>query len=89
MMVLVILAVALVCAIVRGMVLSVLWFWFLVPLGVPPIETAHAIGISILAGMFTAGYSDKSKDERVGEGIMGIAYPIVALLMGWLAHSAM
>ena len=35
----------------RGLVLSILWGWFIVPLGVVPIGVLLAIGISITLGV--------------------------------------
>lgn len=40
-------------AMLRGYVIQKLWLWFLVPLGLPTIGVAHAIGISILIGALT------------------------------------
>ena len=33
----------------QGFVTKMLWGWFLVPLGVPAVTTAHALGITFLA----------------------------------------
>lgn len=55
---------------VRGFVLSYLWAWFIVPLGAPQIGIAHAIGLSLLVGMFTSNL--KRDDEKV-EGADALA----------------
>ena len=39
-------------ALLTGMVLSDLWLWFMVPLGVPAIGVAHACGITTIPGIF-------------------------------------
>ena len=36
----------------RGFVLSRLWLWFIVPLGIPLISISWAIGIAVMATMF-------------------------------------
>ena len=46
----------------RGFVLSILWAWFLVPLGLPEIGIAHALGVSVIIGLTYAGLSDKKAD---------------------------
>ena len=40
-----------------GVVCADLWAWFLVPLGVPAIGVAHAIGIHSLIGLMTVSIS--------------------------------
>ena len=42
---------AVVAAILRGWILTVLWGWFIVPLGVPSISIATALGIVIIIDM--------------------------------------
>lgn len=37
-----------------GYVISTMWRWFLVPLGVPSIGVAHALGIAVTIGMMRA-----------------------------------
>lgn len=41
--------------VVNGYVLSVMWNWFCVPLGMIQIGAAHALGISVLANHILAG----------------------------------
>lgn len=45
----------------RGFVLSVMWSWFLVPLGLPTIQVPHAIGIAAIVGMMTSRGSSSKK----------------------------
>ncbi len=47
-----------------GYVMSVLWGWFIVPLGVIPITVWHAIGISSLIRVFTAKRSSLTKPDK-------------------------
>ena len=39
--------------IVTGLLLSVFWGWFLVPIGLPAIGIAPSLGISLVIGMMT------------------------------------
>jgi putative flippase GtrA len=50
-------------AMLRGWTVSILWEWFLVPLGLPALGIAHAIGIS-LAVAFLTHQTDTKKDDR-------------------------
>lgn len=83
----VIIGLVVVLTIFRGIVLSDLWLWFMVPLGVKPIGTAWAIGISCLGGMFTL-HTSKNKEEKPA---MGLLSPIIGTLIlwfvGWLIHT--
>lgn len=47
----------------RGIVLSSLWLWFVVPLGVKPVGTAQALGISMLISLFTFRLDKTKKDK--------------------------
>lgn len=76
--------------ILRGLVLRQLWYWFLVPLGVPAVGAAHALGISCLLGLFTMGLArDADKEETVlAKSIRSVTFgllgPAVALGLGYL-----
>lgn len=67
--------------ILRGFVLSILWAWFLVPLGVPPIGIAGAIGVTLMIDMFIPTNSGKSTTEAIS--IMLIT-PLMVLLIAWI-----
>lgn len=80
------------------MVLSWLWAWFMVPLGVHPIGIAWAIGLSGLIGMLTQSAKvgkDPEGDTSEKLAKMGkafalmLAVPLVTLFIWWLAHTAM
>lgn len=79
---------ALACAF-EGFVLSSLWEWFIVPLGVRPISIVHAIGICVLLDFVTYHYYDYKKSEEVGL-LPSLAYitvrPTVAYCVGALLH---
>lgn len=48
-----------------GFLLSRLWEWFVVPLGVRPLSLAHAIGVALLVGLFLPW---RYRDEALPEG---------------------
>lgn len=79
-----------------GLVLSDLWKWFVVPLGVVPIGIAHAIGLMQVVGMFKAGLATAKVgdgDAPVAEAIAGLFGFLVAYLIIWgtgaVVHSFM
>lgn len=68
----------------RGLILSIMWTWFLVPLGVPTITIPLAIGFSLLVGFLTPSAA-KEKNDSFGEAMAeGIVSPLVFLLLGWI-----
>ncbi len=77
--------------IARAFVVTHLWAWFIVPLGVEPIGMAHAWGLAILAGMFTA--TGKGNDEEVSPWVvLAVAVfvqPAIVLFLGMLASALM
>lgn len=75
----------------RGWVLTMLWGWFLVPLGIPAISIATALGIVLIVSMFTPNNETKSEkktgdiSDQLAEA-MGKAFatPTITLLIGLL-----
>lgn len=45
-------------SILRGFVISTLWLWFLVPLGIPAISIVAAMGISLIVAYIWYSYAD-------------------------------
>ena len=78
-------------AILRGVVLSYMWAWFIVPLGAAPISIVHAIGISLLIGMFTSHLKqDDDDNNKVWEGIaQRVAGTLFAFGLGYLLSGLM
>ena len=68
-----------------GYVASVLWGWFLVPLGVSAITYSQSIGLCCLFKVFM-GPQIKGSDKgaKVAEAVMVFLLPLVALFFGWL-----
>lgn len=86
----------------KGHVITIVWGWFLVPLGIPQIGIAHAIGLGVLS-MFFNGSSSLSKndirellgkekdiEERLLEAAFRMAsYPAIFLGIAYVAKGFM
>ena len=74
-----------------GFVLSIMWTWFLVPIGLPKLGIAHAIGITMIVRMLTWQYNDCAKDDDEPPMwiklvvLVGI-YPALILGAGYFIH---
>jgi hypothetical protein len=80
-------------SILKGYVFSILWGWFIVPLGMPAVTVPWAIGISILVSLATYQYNanDEKKDpDGLTKALsVGLVLPLFSLLFGYIAHSFM
>ena len=82
-------------AAIDGVVVVVLWGWFAVPLGLPTIGVAHAVGISALVALVVAAPVPKSaEDDDEWEEIyrlvrISLYRAFLALAVGYGAHLAM
>mgnify|MGYP003645182962 CR=1 FL=1 len=74
----------------RGYVASMLWDWFIVPLGVTKISIEHSIGILCLIDVFL---SSRGLEKNTGEFavskyieqlVFSILLPSAALIIGWI-----
>jgi len=72
-------------AMLRGFVLSTMWAWFVVPLGLPAIGIALAIGLSLTVGLFS-GLSPKRDEKPWVQIAAGFVAPLLTLFCGWLVH---
>jgi hypothetical protein len=80
--------------ILQGFVLCQLWTWFVTPLGVKEIGTAHALGLSTVVSMFNMkGSSTSKKDDStpfiLWVIVMAVGPALFCLVAGWLFHSFM
>lgn len=69
-------------------VLTILWGWFIVPLGVKALSVAHAYGITLVTGLILSNRGvkeNKDKDDWVGSILTWLLLPLVALFFGWIA----
>ena len=79
----------------HGFVLSTLWAWFLVPLGMPVIKTVYACGIIAIIRLVTydvntfctgGNTEEKSQSDHIIR-LVGIALvPWCSLLFGYIIH---
>ncbi len=83
---------------IKGWVLSILWGWFMAPLGLPLIGPWHAIGITGILGLMRASASvpAQSKDTNMSTktglrnwALLSVVLPLTALFSGWVFHSLM
>lgn len=83
-------ALSLLSILLTGFTISVLWGWFVVPLGVTPIGMANAFGLSVMIMFFKIrGRKDFVKDvliekTEVRKWTEHLVTPIIALTIGWL-----
>jgi len=71
---------------VRGMVLAMLWGWFVVPtLHAPPVSWAGAAGLSFVGTLFF-GTGDDGKKSFLKHMLSAISAAIVALGLGYALH---
>jgi len=91
-------------ALIKGYTISVLWNWFIVPIGMPTINIAHAVGISLAIGYLTNDHKKaKIKKEEMKKNMSKkefyeyifkkITAPLIhaatVLLVGWSIHMFM
>lgn len=78
-------------AVLDGFALRTLWGWFIVPLGLPGITTAHAIGLAVVASALIR--IDTRSDESEGAWwvplLKILLRPAFAVFFGWIVHGAM
>lgn len=74
-------------AAIEGLVVSILWRWFAVPLGFPVIGIAHAIGLSMLVHMMASGISARKSDASTGRILWALfVAPFLILGIGWIVR---
>ena len=72
---------------ITGWVISVMWRWFVVPLHVPQIGIAHAMGLSLLlAAIRPRKYKNDDDKSVLSLALEGALTPLVTLALGALAH---
>jgi hypothetical protein len=80
-------------ATLEGYVLTKLWAWFFIPLGVPTINVAQAIGIALTINLLTHQHSDSDEDEGFEKAFKLILMSLFSSLAAWgigaIAHSYM
>lgn len=83
--------------IARGWALTVMWGWFVVPLGVMQISFPHALGLTGCVTLF-AGHLASIETSKEDAGIADVAYksfgvmvlaPLFITGFGWIFHQFM
>lgn len=65
-----------------GLTVSVLWGWFIVPLGAPAIGLWHAYGLALIWSAFS-GLGRKGRDDNSGMAQVLVQVPLAGcVLMG-------
>lgn len=75
-------------AIYNAWVLSILWGWFIVPLGVKSLSIAHAYGLTLVTGLILSNRGikeNKNQDDWISSVITWLLIPLVVLFFGWIA----
>ena len=77
--------------VVNGLLLHLMWGWFMVPLGLPVISVAHALGIALVVSLLThQTNTKKGEDKDLGEVVIAWIFTcLLTLLMGVIFHSMM
>ncbi len=71
----------------QGYVLTILWGWFIVPLGAPTIGVAHAVGF---AAMFVLRGRGRDDNRTVMQAFLSaVITTALALGVGAIAHAFM
>jgi len=80
-------------AILDGLVLSILWGWFIVPVfNFPSLSLVPAIGLALVVSHLTSQRADcKPKENDNGNTITKVVTivllrPLLVLLFGWILH---
>lgn len=77
-------------ALMRGWGISLLWNWFLVPLGLPVLGVVHAIGIGLTIAILTHnpdGKEDDRESKGVGEHLANVCGGWLAIIgVGWIVQ---
>jgi hypothetical protein len=76
-------------AIYGGFCLWVLWGWFMVPLGLPPIGIAWAIGLSTIFAMVAPTPAPAPEGKAKNHLVAIIAKPALALVSGFVVKQFM
>lgn len=77
----------LVC-VARGVALSVLWGWFVAPLGVAAVGVTHATGLFLVVNVVAPGTSRPAETlaEKVGRLGAALLHPAILVGLGYLVR---
>jgi len=71
-----------------GIVLRMLWAWFIVPtFGLPSLSIPVAIGIGLMMTFLTYKYFPKEEGKDIYISVVSeFLVPFLALVLGWMVH---
>lgn len=69
----------------QGWAISTLWGWFIVPLGVPAIGIASAIGIAITFSVLRYSHNKTDEGDKWERMARLVLTPVIAVCLGWIA----
>lgn len=72
----------------RGLVVAVLWMWFITPLGVPAITWPQGLGLTLIAKACVPYFGDEKQSAIAGLA-EDLAVTCVCFVLGWFAKLAM
>lgn len=81
-------------SITEGYVISMLWEWFIVPIGVSSISFLQGAGISLIFSLFLMGLAKSESSDSVSS-LLAVTishvfiYPAIILFLGYVLHSFM
>lgn len=75
-----------VLTIARGFILQSLWGWFLVPLGLPPIGIANAIGVAMIVSYLTYSHLKKDSEDGASVFIQPFVNMVIVWGVAWVVH---
>lgn len=66
----------------HGVTLSVLYSWFLLPLGAPPASTSNLLGLALFVNCLTRKNDHKADTDFKEQVFTGLAVLVLYLLLG-------
>lgn len=76
--------------ILEGVAVQLLWGWFVVPiLGLHPISFTAAIGLTLLANLWTQQYITRNEEETIKFYHFGIINSLATIVIGFFVHQFM
>jgi hypothetical protein len=73
----------------RGVVLRMLWAWFIAPLfGLAPLSVAGAVGVMLVATGVLGNLREAPPPTGLTEVTYAALWPAVLLFLGWMVHFA-
>lgn len=81
--------------VMRAWVLTIMWGWFIVPLGAVALSVPTALGITMVISMFTSHLANdesstisynghNGKEVMIAASVKAFGQPLVTLLFAWI-----